>query len=342
LPFGGLAKAVLEAAGEVVLNALEALGSECKDYTNKQALFDFALGIATDLVGDKLADLIVKYGAIAIEKGLKKLGIGDATNVVVRKLNELFCSFSKDTLVSTDGGLQPISVLEIGDYVLAYDETTSDIGYYPIIGVWVHNDLVLVHLVIDGELIETTPEHPFYTVDNEWMAAGDLQVGDQVRRVDGDYGTVEAVEVVYQAQSMYNFTIATAHTYFVGDGQWLVHNQCFKIAGDLADYTDSEIDAAVYMARRGNDVTLRPPTGIGRTSDLLVNGVPYDVYTPTSANANNIFDNMIKKNNQAEGLFVDLRYTTITPEDLGGSDVVKLLNESGASNIKYVVFYTGE
>lgn len=25
---------------------------------------------------------------------------------------------------------------------------------------------------------------------------------------------------------MYNFTVATAHTYFVGDGQWLVHNSC--------------------------------------------------------------------------------------------------------------------
>ncbi len=28
---------------------------------------------------------------------------------------------------------------------------------------------------------------------------------------------------------MYNFTVATAHTYFVGDGQWLVHNACFNI-----------------------------------------------------------------------------------------------------------------
>jgi hypothetical protein len=27
---------------------------------------------------------------------------------------------------------------------------------------------------------------------------------------------------------MYNLTVATAHTYFVGDGQWLVHNICFS------------------------------------------------------------------------------------------------------------------
>ena len=29
---------------------------------------------------------------------------------------------------------------------------------------------------------------------------------------------------------MYNPTVAQAHTFFVGQGQWLVHNQCPKIA----------------------------------------------------------------------------------------------------------------
>ncbi|MEZ4736343.1 MAG: hypothetical protein R3E79_55360 [Caldilineaceae bacterium] len=35
---------------------------------------------------------------------------------------------------------------------------------------------------------------------------------------------VQAVEVVKQPQQMYNLTVAEAHTFFVGDGQWLVHN----------------------------------------------------------------------------------------------------------------------
>jgi hypothetical protein len=84
-------------------------------------------------------------------------------------------------------------------------------------------------LTIDGELIETTPEHPFYTTEDQWVTAGDLQISDGVRRVDGSYGIVEAVEVVHQSQSMYNLTVADAHTYFVGDGQWLVHNKCGSI-----------------------------------------------------------------------------------------------------------------
>ena len=40
---------------------------------------------------------------------------------------------------------------------------------------------------------------------------------------------MQAVEVVEQPQVMYNLTVAQAHTFFVGDGQWLVHNQCAKV-----------------------------------------------------------------------------------------------------------------
>jgi len=79
-------------------------------------------------------------------------------------------------------------------------------------------------LTIDGETIVTTPNHPFYTIAEAWIPAGQLQVGDLVRRADSSYGMVEAITFVYQPQPMYNLTVATAHTYFVGEGQWLVHN----------------------------------------------------------------------------------------------------------------------
>jgi hypothetical protein len=79
-------------------------------------------------------------------------------------------------------------------------------------------------LTLDGETIVTTPNHPFYTIAEAWVAAGELQVGDWVRDANGSYGMVEAITFVYQPQPMYNLTVDVAHTYFVGDGQWLVHN----------------------------------------------------------------------------------------------------------------------
>jgi RHS repeat-associated protein len=137
-----------------------------------------------------------------------------------------FCSFSEDTLVSTEDGLVPISEVELDDYVLAYNEETGEIGYYPVVAIWAHEDPVIVYLTIDGETIETTPEHPFYTAEGEWVPAAGLQPGDEIRTAGWGSGTVEKVRFSLRPQVMYNFTVAAAHTYFVGEYQWLVHNDC--------------------------------------------------------------------------------------------------------------------
>ena len=48
-----------------------------------------------------------------------------------------------------------------------------------------------------------------------------------VRQADGEYELVWWKWNVYETQEMYNLTVDEAHTYFVGDGQWLVHNTCY-------------------------------------------------------------------------------------------------------------------
>ena len=86
-------------------------------------------------------------------------------------------------------------------------------------------------LSFDGEEIETTPEHPFYSLERGWIDAGELEPGERIRQGDGGFGFVESVSFVVQPQSMYNLTVAEAHTFFVGQGVWLVHNAngCIKI-----------------------------------------------------------------------------------------------------------------
>jgi hypothetical protein len=59
-----------------------------------------------------------------------------------------------------------------------------------------------------------------------WVAAADLRPGDAVRQVDGTYGLVTRVALEARPQVLYNLTVATAHTFFVGDDGWLVHNAC--------------------------------------------------------------------------------------------------------------------
>ncbi len=155
-------------------------------------------------------------------------------------------SFSAETEVSTSEGDVPISEIEVGDTVLAYNEETGEVGEYTVTDTISHVDEDIIHLTIDGELIETTAEHPFYTDDGEWVNAVDLTEGELILSLDGDYGTVEAVILVEDAnQAMYNLTVDEAHTFSVGEGNWVVHNiECVRfLTPDRADAYNPSLES---------------------------------------------------------------------------------------------------
>lgn len=64
-----------------------------------------------------------------------------------------------------------------------------------------HTDEVIVHLTIDGEELETTPEHPFYVEGEGWVNAEDLEVGDDIRNADGETGKVESITTEETSQA---------------------------------------------------------------------------------------------------------------------------------------------
>lgn len=75
------------------------------------------------------------------------------------------------------------------------------------------------------------------------MPADELKSGMHVRQADGDYELVWFKWNIEKTQEMYNFTVDTAHTYFVGEGQWLVHNACKPFEVGMTDdlYAKSEV-----------------------------------------------------------------------------------------------------
>lgn len=144
--------------------------------------------------------------------------------------------------------------------MLAYNEEVDRVGLYPVTQVHKHLDQVIIELTIDddptddtvGVVIETTPEHPFY-VNGTWVNAEDLSVGMVLSSFDGEQGilprgTVTSTVRIEQEQVMYNLTVDTAHTFFVGDGLYLVHNTapCFSI--------DNLAKSAMQL--KGNDLTV--------------------------------------------------------------------------------------
>ena len=54
--------------------------------------------------------------------------------------------------------------------------------------------------------------------------AGDLQPGDLILSLDGDYGVVDSVVIAEETQTMYDLDVETVDTFAVGDGAWVVHN----------------------------------------------------------------------------------------------------------------------
>jgi RHS repeat-associated protein len=83
--------------------------------------------------------------------------------------------------------------------------------------------------------------------------------------------------------------------------------------------SSSELAAARYMANQGHNVVYRQQTGATKISDLLVDGVPYDVYTPITSNPDNVILGIAEKGPQVQGggVVLDLSQTSVTAADLG-------------------------
>ncbi|MFV0459027.1 MAG: RHS repeat-associated core domain-containing protein, partial [Actinomycetales bacterium] len=86
--------------------------------------------------------------------------------------------FVAGTLVRTERGDVPIEQVRVGDKVWSRNTDTGTDELHPVIATYVRDSHTLVDLTIDGEVVTTTPDHPFMVHDRGWVTAGDLQPGD--------------------------------------------------------------------------------------------------------------------------------------------------------------------
>jgi hypothetical protein len=77
-----------------------------------------------------------------------------------------------------------------------------------------------------------------------WVKAKELKVGDSIRKANGSSGKVKAIKIEQSTQEMYNLTVDQAHTYFVGEGQWLVHNTNPYVSKALSEGLPQRISEA--------------------------------------------------------------------------------------------------
>jgi RHS repeat-associated protein len=247
-------------------------------------------------------------------------------------------SFKADTDVETSEGPKDISAIQIGDYVLAWDESSGTVGYYEVTNAFHHTDAVVTEVILGGEWIETTPEHPFYVEDKGWVEAEDLKIGDEVRQADGTTGRVWLKWNVYKTQEMYNLTVDTAHTFFVGEGQWLVHNTCpiigkpqtsttlehqiknWEIAVDYANsgrYDVVFINKEVKKATKNNVFALTQPDVMGLNFDQKIADI-VEIVSPSQLPGKSAYQQFITSVNKTTRAFLkagwDVTVKMVVPE----------------------------
>ena len=150
-------------------------------------------------------------------------------------------------VVDFEGNSRSIEEIKVEDYVLARSEFDAA---GPLELKRVEEKFVRVapvmELVVRGQVITTTAEHPFYVAGEErFVPAGELTLEDQLVDSQGRPIAIDAIRVTDRLITVYNLRVADFHTYFVGGKIWSfdawVHN---------AGYVPSEMDVAAYATAR--------------------------------------------------------------------------------------------
>lgn len=139
--------------------------------------------------------------------------------------------FVGGTKVQTNDGEKNIEDIEVGDMVLAKDQNDPDgeLAYKEVKNLYRNKRDDIIKLYVGEQAIETTDNHPFWVVGKGWVFADELQVGDSLQKADGSNLTIDKVEFVKldEPVTVYNFTVADFHTYYVtGLGIWVHNTKC--------------------------------------------------------------------------------------------------------------------
>ena len=129
--------------------------------------------------------------------------------------------FAGGTGVLTERGWVPIEEIRPGDRVWsrpeegpAYSSSFQEVG-----PVFVRSAAV-VELHVGGRVLRTTAEHPFWARGRGWRMACELESGDQLAGLEQEWTLVDGVVDSGEFVEVYNFSVPSGHTYFVGSADW--------------------------------------------------------------------------------------------------------------------------
>ncbi|EAY23862.1 intein C-terminal splicing region domain protein [Microscilla marina] len=132
--------------------------------------------------------------------------------------------FVAGTLILTNKDHKKIEDIRVGDWVWSYNEKTGKQELKRVTKVFVRQTQKLINLYFGNEIIQTTLEHPFRH-QGKWVKANALKAGDRLQLYQSSAQlALDSLARQDTSVTVYNFTVASNHNYFVGKQGVLVHN----------------------------------------------------------------------------------------------------------------------
>jgi hypothetical protein len=163
--------------------------------------------------------------------------------------------FAAGTKLWTPDGYRAVEELRPGDRVWARSEfdPNGPIEAKEVEARFMRTGRILHLHFPDGELIRTTPEHPFFVEGKDWTPAGLLKEGDRIATLSGEWVPISEVFDTEEWEPVYNLRVADYHTYFVGDEHWgfaaWAHNAYEFISGRrVAELVDTATGSKLLTA----------------------------------------------------------------------------------------------
>jgi len=130
------------------------------------------------------------------------------------------------TPVWTEAGPVPVEQVRIGDRVLSQNPNTGELAYKPVLRTTERNPEHLVKFQLGGESIHCSGGHPFWFSGEGWVKARYLKPGMRLHAITG----TQVIDNIEQTgfEATYNLIVADFHTYFVGEGKILSHDNTIR------------------------------------------------------------------------------------------------------------------
>ena len=206
--------------------------------------------------------------------------------------------FVAGTMILTAMGLKAIETIQAGEQVIATNPDTFHTEEKKVVETYINKTSCIVQISIQDEVICTTMNHPFYVKGQGFVSAGKLSIGDEIMNVSGGSYPVECVEFEEKQETVYNFQVEDYHTYYVGEGSVLVHNDCDTLVHNRAQgkafeeqefpkFDDKTVNAQEQITIKTSDGTKIRVDAIGEdpvTGNVIINEFKSSQTAPLTSN----------------------------------------------------------